>query len=178
METELNNVWQLGRAQTIEERQGKEALVFKDVFAGGCRSCIKLYTTDGIGSKPRVFKLSELQANGDNIGKKQTDWLPVIGSTHPHCFNSKSTKILTSIGFKNISDIVVGDLVLTHKGRFRKVTELIWTKISDRKDVKLYNIKYEFKSNAGIWAKVTIKRITGNHPILTNGGWKDAENLS
>ena len=85
VETELNNVWQEGRAQIIEERQGKEALVFKDVFPGGCKSCIKLYTTDGIGSKPRVFKLIELQANGDNIGKKQADWLPIIGSTHPHC---------------------------------------------------------------------------------------------
>lgn len=85
VETECNNVFQLGRAQTIAAEKGEDATVFKDVFSGACRHCIKLFLTSGIGSQPRLFKLSELAANGDNIGLKVSDWKPVLSSVHPHC---------------------------------------------------------------------------------------------
>ena len=42
----------------------------------------------------------------------------------PPCF-AAGTKVKTSNGYKNIEDIQVGDLVLTHKGRYRKVTALM-----------------------------------------------------
>jgi len=83
--TEMENVFQQGRASEVERRYGKESLVFKEVFPGACRFCIKFYTTNGIGSKPRVFKLSELRANGTNIGKKQSDWKPTLYTVHPWC---------------------------------------------------------------------------------------------
>ena len=38
----------------------------------------------------------------------------------PPCFEA-GTKVMTYEGYKNIEDIQVGDLVLTHKGRFKKV---------------------------------------------------------
>ena len=48
-----------------------------------CSSCRKAYlNSDGT---PKIFKLSEIEANGTNIGKKQKDWLPVVGMMHPHC---------------------------------------------------------------------------------------------
>ena len=34
---------------------------------------------------PKVFKMSELIANGDNYGLKQADWKPVVGTIHPNC---------------------------------------------------------------------------------------------
>lgn len=83
--TEMEDVFQQGRALEVERRYGKDSLVYKEVFPGACRFCIKFYTTNGIGSKPRVFKLSELRANGTNIGKKQSNWLPVLGTVHPFC---------------------------------------------------------------------------------------------
>ena len=58
---------------------------FKDVYNGACKHCIKAYLTGGIDSEPKIFKLSELRANGTNIGKKPEAWLPVIGGMHPHC---------------------------------------------------------------------------------------------
>ena len=49
-----------------------------------CPMCRKLYLEkDGV--TPRVFKLSELMENGDNIGKKQAEWVATLGPVHPSC---------------------------------------------------------------------------------------------
>lgn len=85
VDTEMNNIFQEGRAQQIKKQDGNDARVYKDVYPGACRHCISSYTTSGVGSKPRIFKLEELQANGSNVGKKVADWKPVIESHHPHC---------------------------------------------------------------------------------------------
>ena len=82
--TEMNNILQEGRAAEYM-RDGEDPLVFKSVFEGACRHCQRLYLTDGVGSKPRVFKLSELIKNGTNIGRKVKDWLAILLSTHPFC---------------------------------------------------------------------------------------------
>jgi hypothetical protein len=84
-ETELNNAFQFGRAEQIKREQGGDSLVYKDVYPKACRHCIKAYLTAGIGSKPRIFKLSNLIANGTNIGRKVDEWLPVLESMHPFC---------------------------------------------------------------------------------------------
>ena len=84
-ETEMQTVCEEGRAATIEKEEGRSAEVWKEVYPGACRFCIQFYTTGGIGSAPRVFKLSDLRANGTNIGKKQRDWKPVVSATHPFC---------------------------------------------------------------------------------------------
>ena len=84
--TEMNNIFQQGRAvQIARENPGEDPLVYKDVFSGACRHCIELYLTNGLGSEPRVFRLSELIANGSNVGRAVKDWKAVIGSTHPWC---------------------------------------------------------------------------------------------
>jgi hypothetical protein len=85
VETEYNTILQQGRAAEIEKTQGEEALVYKDVFPGACRFCIQFYLTNGVGSEPIIYKLNILRGNGTNIDKKQADWLPVLGSVHPHC---------------------------------------------------------------------------------------------
>lgn len=84
-ETEMNSIFQLGRGLQLEEKYGKEVKVFKTVFPGACRHCIKLYLTNGIGSKPILFTLEELIANGSNVGRKVADWKAVLTSVHPFC---------------------------------------------------------------------------------------------
>lgn len=74
-----------GKMAVAERKYGNEAKIWKDTYPGACKHCIRLYLTAGIGSKPKVFTLKELKANGTNIGRKVADWLPVIGSTHPLC---------------------------------------------------------------------------------------------
>jgi hypothetical protein len=81
--TEFHTVYEEGRAAEIEKRYGVDTLVYKEVFQGACRFCLQFFTTDGYESKPVIFKLSELRANGTNIGRKQSDWLPVLDSVHP-----------------------------------------------------------------------------------------------
>lgn len=69
----------------------------KSIWTGNCRHCIRLYLTGGIGSQPKIFKISDLIANGDNIGVKVNDWKPVVSSTHPHC---RCTLRSLPIGYK------------------------------------------------------------------------------
>ena len=176
VETELQNIYNLGNAQTIEEEHGVDALVYKEVYPGACRHCIRLYLTGGIGSRPKVFKLSELRANGTNIGKKVADWKPVEGTTHPWCFNSGTTKIFTANGWKNIKDIEVGDLVLTHLNRFRPVTET-YKRVFDREEVEIFNIHFETVTKYGRPKRGILRRITGNHPVLVNGEWVSASKI-
>lgn len=85
VDTEMNNIYQQGRAQTIIDTSSIEAKVYKMPFPDACRHCIRLYLTSGVGSKPRVFTLEELVANGTNVGRKVRDWKAVLGSMHPHC---------------------------------------------------------------------------------------------
>lgn len=73
-----------GKAEMIQRNAGEEdPIVYKVVFPGACKHCIRLYTNaDG---SPKLFKLSELIANGTNIGRKAADWLPTLGPVHPYC---------------------------------------------------------------------------------------------
>ncbi len=61
---------------------------------------------------------------------------------HPMCFIDRQIPIYTSKGWKQIGDIKVGDLVLTHKNRFRKVTQLIFT---PKQQVNVVKFKYGTK---------------------------------
>lgn len=76
------------------------------------------------------------------------------------------TWISTEIGgAKQIKDIIIGDKVLTHEGRFKKVSA-IQSRMSCG---DLYEIK--------VGTRLTKTKITGNHPILTNLGWVKVEDL-
>lgn len=90
VEYQANSAYQEGRASMFEkdelgESGDNDPEVYKIVFQSACKHCLSLYTTKGYQSEPIVFKLSELRANGTNIGRKVVDWKPTIGSTHPYC---------------------------------------------------------------------------------------------
>lgn len=75
------------------------------------------------------------------------------------------TWINTAHGGKMAKDIQVGDMVLTHKNRYRKVVDIIPTK--DKNDIYELTVKSrQFPLN-----------ITGNHLVLTNKGWVAVEDL-
>src|SRR3990167_3462158 len=67
------------------------------------------------------------------------------------------TKIITDDGFKYIEDIKVGDLVLTHTGKFQRVTKTM-NRLENSKKVKKVSVPMCRKSDIPI---------TTNHPILT-----------
>ncbi len=106
--TELTNALNLGEADAIvnrnPEKDSDEIYVFKHVVEDNalCMTCRKLYLDSN--GKPKVFKLSELQANGTNYGKKQAEWLPVIGVTHPNC-RCQLMEMPPGFGFDSYSEV-------------------------------------------------------------------------
>lgn len=77
-----------GKIEEIKNKTGKrkeEIWVIKVPILDDrlCSSCRKAYlNSDGT---PKIFKLSELESNGTNIGRKYKSWLPTLGELHPHC---------------------------------------------------------------------------------------------
>lgn len=83
----LHEAYNTGRAQSILKNEGEDAEVYFDVFEGACKKCKELYLKDPDDpeSEPIIFKLKDLIANGNNIGRKQAEWLPTIGPIHAYC---------------------------------------------------------------------------------------------
>lgn len=81
--TEIHAARAAGLADAARAEYGPDVLVYKRVMPDACSWCRQIYLD---GARPRVFKLSELAANGlDNSGRRKAEWAPVIGPTHPHC---------------------------------------------------------------------------------------------
>lgn len=72
----------------------------------------------------------------------------------------------TVSGPKKIEEIVVGDQVLTHKGRFKRVTNVM----SHQHRGPVYAIR---RKKSG-----QVLRVTGEHPVLTTDGWVSAEDVT
>ena len=83
-----------------------------------------------------------------------------------NCFH-KDTLVFTRNGWCKIVDVQINDEVLTHKGRFCKVTN----KLNQGKRDHLYYIKIK-----GLNGK-TILRITGDHKVMTPSGYVQAKDL-
>lgn len=87
-----------------------------------------------------------------------------IKVTYSNCF-TPDAEVLTEVGYKKITDVQVGDKVLTIDGTFQPVNHLL---VSDF-DGDL--VVFESPSLKG-----TIKA-TPNHPMHTNDGWVNAEDV-
>ena len=87
-----------------------------------------------------------------------------IKVTYSNCF-TPDAEVLTEVGYKKITDVQVGDKVLTIDGTFQPVNHLL---VSDF-DGDL--VVFESPSLKG-----TIKA-TPNHPMHTNAGWVNAEEV-
>ncbi len=90
VKTELIEKRNQGFAQAIIDGEspysndGVDTLVFKRPNPDACKHCKRLYLEkDGI--TPKLFKLSEWLANGNNVGKKVDEYKPTLSVVHPHC---------------------------------------------------------------------------------------------
>lgn len=93
--TEMHNAVEEAKAIVLAHRShDRDPRVFKRPRANACVFCVLLYLKPDKVT-PRVFKLSELLANGTNVGrrakrpiltgKSRTEWKAVIGAMHPFC---------------------------------------------------------------------------------------------
>lgn len=78
-----------GKIEEIKSQAGKDGEVDPIVYKVPiqderlCSHCRRAYLkNDGT---PRLFKLSELAANGTNIGRKSNEWLPTLQQLHINC---------------------------------------------------------------------------------------------
>jgi len=78
---------------------------------------------------------------------------------HPQCL-IRGSRVLTSSGWRAIECIRRGDLVMTHRGRWRRVTAMMQR-------------EYE-----GELVQLGALRVTPEHPVLTQHGWVTAGSLS
>jgi ribonucleoside-diphosphate reductase alpha chain len=109
----------------------------------------------------------------------ETFWLGYLGGSTPVLSNfgtsrglpvsclETGTRVHTPGGFKEIQDLEVGDLVLTHLGNWKPVLN----KWSRQTTEDLYRLSV---SNRGRYSL----NITGNHPVLTSEGWVKVEDLN
>lgn len=83
----LHEAYNYGRAQAIFRDYGEDAECWFDVYPGACKKCKELYLEDpdDPDSMPKIFKLKDVIANGNNIGRKSEDWLPTVDPIHPYC---------------------------------------------------------------------------------------------
>ncbi len=86
--TEKQRAMQEAFANRLKEREGgdpRNILVAKIPAGDACDHCVRLHLTGGQGSKPRIFRLSDLQANGSNHGRRAAQWMATVGPVHPWC---------------------------------------------------------------------------------------------
>ena len=83
--------------------------------------------------------------------------------------------VYTINGWKPINKIIVGELVLTHKGRFRKVTEI---HKQSKKEIR-YKVTTEYDSADYCRKPLNILTltVTPDHPFLTQRGWIETSEL-
>ncbi len=93
--TEMHNAQEEAKAIVLAHRSpDRDPRVFKRPRPDACKFCKLLYfRQDGV--TPRVFKLSDLLANGTNAGRRaarptrsgrsRTEWKATIGAVHPFC---------------------------------------------------------------------------------------------
>lgn len=87
--------------------------------------------------------------------------------TPPNHWNSvaEGTQITTRRGVRQIEDVEVGDYVMTHRGRWRRVYASM-NKVPDTRSI-----------NAVHLSTGRILRVTDEHPVLTSDGWKPARDI-
>lgn len=146
------------KQQALDELGESDPLVYKITSPTACAQCVRIWGRNG----SKRYRLSEIEAwerEDGNFKKPAKDWRATIGPVHPNCFPA-GVPITTSRGSVPIERIAVGDLVLTHKGRWRRVTRTM-RRLHD-----------------GMVVRVNGVPVTPEHPFLTTRGWVAAQALN
>lgn len=98
-------------------------------------------------------------------------WWPAAGLQHPNCFIDGRMPVYTAHGWRSISAIQVGDLVLTHRGRFRAVNWVLGDTGRYRGPIVSLRVSNDGKNST------PVSRMTPEHPVLTDRGWVNAGRL-
>lgn len=143
----------------------KTAREMANGFGMGLDRAILIARTETIRSY-RTATTEQYRASGAVTGFRRLVWKPTACMA---CFVDWKIPILTSKGFKQIAKIEVGDLVLTHMGRFRPVTKLIRQSVRSAEIITI---------NVDLPVYLDGLTMTIEHPVLTQRGWVRADQLT
>ena len=153
--TEIIRAYHQANIQEMRNWATEKVVVKAEWETAGFRVCPACLALEG-----HIFTLDEIQNK-----------IPL----HPNCFLDSQIPIYTSKGWKSIGSIQVGDSVLTHQGRFRKVYALLRNKgYKDKTEAVRFSI--QGMGQGGV-------SMTANHPMLvTKEGsqfsrWKTAKDV-
>ena len=123
------------------------------------------------GKTPRVWSLSEIGASYHKRGDKY----PKLGGLHNNCrcLTDKYAPVITEQGTKPLCKVKIGDRVLTHTGKFKRVVGTYGENGLPFDREFLYRV--EFKDPKG---KIRKLRMTPDHLMLTDNGWTRADELT
>jgi intein/homing endonuclease len=101
----------------------------------------------------------------DQSWRDEQDLILGVRMAAQECFDA-NTRVYTSRGLKKISEIFVGDYVLTHTGKFKKVLQTYCHVDDNLLRIHSYNNKNE-------------RYVTKNHPFLTDTDkWNELKNIN
>ena len=158
--TEKQTAMQEGQAAAVAKRYGGKARAAKLTRPSCCPQCAAAYLENG---RPRIFNLADLEANGSNVGRKQSAWRPTLAPLHPNCCHPSAT-IMSEFGYRRIDSLRVGERVYTHKGRLRPISH-IWV---SRYDGPMLHLR--------AYPHQTLK-VTPNHPVYCGNTQRAAETV-
>lgn len=115
----------------------------------------------------RVCELCDVMEVGGKI--YTLDEIEGLIPLHPLCLLDGQVKIYTSEGWKPVRDVKVGDLVLTHKKRFRKVIQLHHTPKQKPDAVRIFL--------AGKNNQQMSLSLTADHPVKIGHRWLEARRV-
>lgn len=118
--------------------------------------------------EPNICPLCE-SLDGKVMNSNDPDFMTYQPPLHPRCFIDGRITIYTDSGWKYIKNIKIGDLVLTHRGRFKRVTNIFREKKYSGEIVKIYW--------NGYGNKLQVFSITPEHKLLINNEWKEAKDV-
>jgi len=122
-------------------------------------------TNVGRSSSPR-------KREGDELVDRTPEelWWVAAGVQHPNCFINARVPVYTDRGWRPIGKIQVGDLVLTHNGRFRPVNWVLPERHYSGDAVR-FVVSFNGKN------KKRLPAVTPEHPFLESRGWVTAGDI-
>ena len=95
-QTEMQGAHNEARAlSAMEMAEGEEAYVARINNSDACATCKRLFRE--ANGDHKVFSVTELEANGVNVGKSRENWLPTLFPIHPNC---RCDTIPVPVGFR------------------------------------------------------------------------------
>lgn len=169
IDTELHRAKTIGVNDSVEEFARDEGDTDPTVYAltrmdnKVCVHCKELYEHED--KTPRVYKLSELSSAF--YDKKSPS--AVLPPVHPNCLLNGDARVITKKGFVPIKMITIGDEVLTHKLRWKKVINTLnWYTKSYSEEY--YKVAFIGKNSYEI-------SVTPEHKLLTPDGFQEVRNI-